>query len=74
MKKRKKLPVLLLTLVLIFALIPSAVSAEGGTEIDRTGVNLIKVTTDADFAAGVSDNLVSASEGNGALKLADGAQ
>lgn len=73
MKKRKKLPVLLLTLVLIFALIPSAVSAEGGTEIDRTGVNLIKVTTDADFAAGVSDNLVPASEGNGALKLADGA-
>ncbi len=70
---KKKLLSLMLALLMALCLVPTAVFAEGGTVIDATGRNLIKITTTADFAAGELNGLVPSGVGDGALTLAEGA-
>ena len=70
---KKKLLSLVLALLMALCLVPAAAFAEGGTVIDATGRNLIKITTAADFAAGELNGLVPSDVGNGALTLAEGA-
>lgn len=70
---KKKLLSLMLALLMALCLVPAAAFAEGGNVIDKTGENLIKITTAADFAAGELNGLVPSGVGNGALTLAEGA-
>ena len=80
--KKRMLSKALVLLVIFSLLIPPAHAAEeeGLTSespaltgaVMREG-NLLKITTDEDFEAGVWENLEPADVGNGALTLAEGA-
>ena len=69
---KRKLLALILALLMALCIVPAAVLADGG-EIDATAINLIKITTEADFNAGEMNGLALTAVGNGAVALADGA-
>lgn len=69
---KKRLFSLLMALAMVLSVMPVAAFAEDG-EAAVSG-NLLKVTTEADFAAGTLENLeIVPDVGNGAVRLTDGA-